>query len=539
MTVSSSQWLKLKSSLSDAKMWLFFTTVNLALWQGILTNRINSSELTTTIFFWVVALFILWKKRQEIEINPKPWTNFVGIFLLAVVIYRGLLLFWYENFVLQFIPFLGLLSLALIASGWQGLKQYIRPLLAFLVFSLVDGISRKVFTSLPENFSFPQLTADVSTFLLHYIGFDVSQQGVFIDLPQGSVEVLYACTGGPLIGLLLQLTLVLFIVTPLNWRLSLKLVLGLIGLGFLLGVARVALLAVVVSDPNAFEYWHGNEGNQIFSLIAFGIWMIGAHFVYEYYESQLEQTNHEDNSDVTTEKTDDASASQQLNSFNAEASYPWFLSGVGITVTLVSLSTLFSPQIGRRQVPPLSFPSQITLNGWNRESSFPLSEDESQGNNNQYIQQFRSGQHYQYRQNDTEVTVELRHLGGTFGNVGGFVGRYSNLGDAYQKGEVRSIEGLGRYQLFTDETHAYLSTCITSQGTSTIGMSEFVYKMNRNLLNVNSRLLSGLIGTRSLRERNCLWVNLSTPLQQGSPEKSYRVLESVFKKGYSKWQGLF
>lgn len=217
MTVFPSQ-AKLQSFVSDAKMWLFFTTVNLALWHGILTSRINSSALTTTIFFWLVALFILWKKRQDIYLNPKPWTNFLGIFLLALVLYRGLLLFWYENFILQFIPFFGLLSIALIASGWQGVKQYVRPLLAFLVFSLVDGITNKVFTSLPENFSFTQLTANFSAFLLHYLGFNVSLENVSITLPNGSVEVLYACTGGPLISLLLQLTLVLFIVAPLNWQ---------------------------------------------------------------------------------------------------------------------------------------------------------------------------------------------------------------------------------------------------------------------------------------------------------------------------------
>ncbi|MFP3325509.1 archaeosortase/exosortase family protein, partial [Planococcus sp. SIMBA_160] len=89
------------------------------------------------------------------------------------------------------------------------------------------------------------------------IGFDVSQEGVFIYLPDGSVEVLYACTGGPLIGLLLQLTFVLFIIAPLNWKFASKILIGLLSLGFFLGVVRVALLAVVVSDDSAFDYWHG------------------------------------------------------------------------------------------------------------------------------------------------------------------------------------------------------------------------------------------------------------------------------------------
>ncbi len=541
MIVSTSDWIKVKSYLNDAKMWLFFTTVNLALWQGILTDRINSSQFTTTIFFWLVALFVLWKKKDELEISSQPWRNFVGIFLLAVIIYRGLLLFWYENFVLQFIPFFSLLSIALIASGWKGLKQYFRPLLAFLIFSLVDGISNKLLTSLPESISFTQLTTNFGAFLLHYIGFNIQQEGVLIHLPSGSVEVLYACTGGPLIALLMQLTLVLFIVAPLNWKLGLKIIGGLLALGFFLGVARVALLAVVVSDDAAFAYWHGDEGNQIFSLIAFTAWIVMAHFSYEYYEKQLAQQTSE-TSEMTAE--DDAEVMTTSNAQDHEteeerdSSYPWFLSGLGVVMTALTLMTFLFPEIGRRQVSPLTFPSQISLNGWTRESSAPLSEEE-EGQINEYIQEFRSGQEYRYRQEDTEVMVELMHLGGTFGNVNGFTGRYRDLSDFYQKGNSHSMEELGDYQLFHDETNAYLSTCITSQGESTLTIDDFVRKMNRNLLKVNSRLLSGIVGQTSLRERNCLWVTLSTPLQGESVEESYQVLESVFEQGYPKWQGLF
>ena len=534
MIVSSADWIKVKSYLNDAKMWLFLITVDLALWHGILTSRINDPQLTTTIFFWLVALFILWKKRNELTISSQPWRNFIGIFLLAVIMYRGLLLFWYENFVLQFIPFFSLLSLALIASGWGGLKQYIRPLLAFLVFSLVDGLSVKLFTSLPQSISFTQQTTNFSAFLLHYLGFEVVQEGVFIDLPTGSVEVLYACTGGPLISLLLQLTLVLFIVAPIPWNLASKIILGLFGLGFFLGVARVALLAVVVSDEEAFAYWHGDEGNQIFSLAAFTVWIIIAHFTYEHYEKEWQEPPAEE-----PKGEEDAPPASPVNPSEASASsYPWFLSGLGIVVTFLTLSTFFFPQIGRRQVPPLSFPSQISLEGWNKESSAPLQEEK--GQRSEYIQEFRSGQVYNYRQGDTEITVELMHLGGTFGNVNGFAGEYRDLGEVYRsQGEQYSREGLGTYQLFHDDTHAYLSACLTSQGESTSEIDEFVRKMNRNLLKVNSRLISGIVGNRSLRERNCLWVHLSTPLQGESPEKSYDVLESVFEEGYSKWQGLF
>jgi cyanosortase A-associated protein len=214
-----------------------------------------------------------------------------------------------------------------------------------------------------------------------------------------------------------------------------------------------------------------------------------------------------------------------------------FLSGLSLGIAFVTFFTILFPQVGRRQVPPLTFPSQLDLNGWIKESSFPLSEGKSQVDNK--IQQFRSGQQYQYRQQDTEITIELRHIGGTFGNVKKLIRTYTEQDSAYQEGNLHSLKGIGNYRLFHDKNHAYLTTCITAQGESAISSTHFIRKMNRNLLKLNGDFLSGLIGQTSLRDRNCLWVHLSTPLQQDSPEDSYRRLESVFKAGYSQWQGLF
>ncbi|MFP3435266.1 hypothetical protein SB781_36505, partial [Paraburkholderia sp. SIMBA_061] len=56
------------------------------------------------------------------------------------------------------------------------------------------------------------------------------------------------------------------------------------------------------------------------------------------------------------------------------------------------------------------------------------------------------------------------------------------LGEVYKNGQSDAIPQLGTYHLFHDKSHAYLSTCISSQGESTTTMGDFVYKMNRNLL---------------------------------------------------------
>lgn len=545
VTALSSFQMQLKSSLRKSKFWLFFATTNLAIWHAVLTSRIDSGDLITTIIFWLAALYLLWQKRTEIVIDSKAGKNFIGMFLLGIVLYRGMFLFWHESFVLQFLPFFGFLGLALVASGWKYIKQYTRILLIFFIVVVFDWFTFSFLNSFLKRIHFSEITAQFSAFFLHYIGFDVTQQGISIFLPTGSVKVLYFCTGGPLIGLLLSLTFVFFLVTPLTWKLRFNLLWGLFGIGFFLGVIRVALLAVVVSDKSAFEYWHGNEGNQIFSLIAFTTWGLLVHFISESYDKQQNLKLQENQNQPNHQETFQPESPSIARSEQVKGSHFWLFPGLGITVAAIALYTVLFPQVGRRQMPSINFPNQLTLSKWKTANSVPLLYKETEENdpeNNSNFNQITSGKQYKYRQQGTEVTVELRLIEGTLGSVKNFVKNYTSLEEevaeeAFQKGKTRSQPELGRYRLFTDKTHAYLSTCLSPQGESTVSQNNFIRKMNRNI--VDEHLLSKILGQRSFRERRCLWVHLSTPLAEQSPEKSYRVLESVFQQGYSKWQGLF
>jgi len=112
------------------------------------------------------------------------------------------------------------------------------------------------------------------------------------------------------------------------------------------------------------------------------------------------------------------------------------------------------------------------------------------------------------------------------------------LETAHRKGNTRYIPNRGNYHLFQDEEKAYLSACLTPTGESTVDFQQYVNKANRNMFEWQT-LIPRLLGQKSLRERRCLWVNLSTPLNSDSPETSYQILESAFKAGYPQWQGLF
>jgi len=538
MIVSSPDWLKLKSSLSDAKMWLFFATANFALWHGVLNYRVESNDPITTAFFWLVALFLLWKKRDQIIISSQPLISIIGFLLLGWVLYRGLSVFWFENSLVQLLPLAGFFTLALLTSGRQGLSLYIRPFLALLIFSLVGSLIQLLFKAQPAGLSFAKLTAQASAFLLHYLGFDVAREGAYIFLHQGSVEVLYFCTGGPLIALLFQLTLILMLIIPLRWQLLSKLLLGIVGMGFFLGMIRVAILAVVVSDRAAFDYWHGNEGNQIFSLIAFSIWIVAAHFISENSDAHLTLTAQKNNiENQETEPDQNLFQPEKGSQLSLRSPCTWLLPLTSLAMTGITIATLLIPEVGRREIQSLQFPSQMTLSGWEEQKSVSLVDNPEP---RLQLHRLRSGHEYHYQQQATEVTAALRFFSPTFGNVEEYVKKTYDppLQKAYAQGTTKYLSNLGTYHLFHDQETAYLSACLTPEGESTINVAAYMNKTNRGIFN-GQTLIPRLLGQRSLRERRCLWVNLSTPLQQNSPEASYRRLESVFKAGYSQWQGLF
>jgi len=534
--------IPLKSSLTNTKTWLFLAAAILALWHGVINHRVDSNnDLLITALFWLTALFLLWKKRDKIAISPQPLASIMGFLILGWVLFRGTFVFWFENSFVQLIPVIGFVALALISSGWKSLRVYFPSFFTLFTYSVLGSLIEIFFKSAPGGLNFAKLTAQASSFLLHYFGFNVVNEGVHIYVNQGSVEVLYFCTGGPLISLLFQLTLVLLLVNPISWRLFWKLIIGIIGIGFILGVIRVALLAFVVSDQAAFDYWHGNEGNQIFSLIAFSIWIIAINFIYE------NDDNHQRNPLFSSEKNhaqrennnegNASSSEESLNSFSLTSPRSWLVPITAITMTGVTLATMMIPQIGRREIKPLQFPSRITLSGWNEQKSVPLiNNPDTKFQRNR----LRSGQKYHYRQQQNQVTVALRFSSPTVGRVEKYIKKTYDQGikKAYQQGSTKYIPNLGHYRLFTHQDKAYLSTCLTPTGESTVDFLNYVNKANWKIFEWQS-LMPRLLGKQSLRERRCLWVNLSTPLDNNSPEKSYRRLESVFKQGYPKWQGLF
>ena len=234
---------------------------------GLVALHLNLSQLgrpgffNHSFLFWMVALLLLWQKRERISWSSDRVSSFVGVALLSLLLYRSLHLFP-EDFFLRISPLLSLLVWGLLASGIKGLKQYAAE---FFLLS---------FLAIPWEFIYlfdvSEVTAKFSTFILWILGFAATRQGVWIIMPTGSVEVYNGCSGVRTILQLLGLSWILLTLVPTNWRQKIWLPIAAILLGFTINGIRVAIMAVLVATSNSegFTYWHTGTGSLIFSAIA-------------------------------------------------------------------------------------------------------------------------------------------------------------------------------------------------------------------------------------------------------------------------------
>ena len=262
----------IKQLRKSDRLWLFSTLVSIAtLYLGLIWKTTgNIDSLTTDCLFWGAILWLLWKKRNSLKYDSNFFSSFVGLFLLALTISKAITLFSFESILLPLFPLISMTALALIASGFKGIFQYIRELFfAWFLFFPTGVIGRFVDGIIHITI----INAKISTYLLYYLGFDVKTSGneVILNLQQvGMFKAIvdYPCAGVPMILLILKLALLLINCVNLNEKQKISIPIFSLILGFMLGVIRVCLLTILIPNQSRFEYWHGVEGSQIFSTLA-------------------------------------------------------------------------------------------------------------------------------------------------------------------------------------------------------------------------------------------------------------------------------
>lgn len=249
--------------LKTSKFWLLGIVTGLIAIHLTLTWRAEDSSLWgISTLFWLAVGSMLWSKRHTFNLDSSLFSTGLGTILMAIVLLKSISISGYDPF-LRIFPVISGLGIALIASGFQGLKQYWRELLILCFIAPSPG-------ALSILIDISVLTARFATAVLWYAGFEVYRQGVYVALPTGVVEVYSGCSGIETMLQLLGLALVFLLMFPTNKIAKIIVPLVAVTTAFAINGIRVALLAVL-SAPNskqAFEYWHKGDGSLIFSMIA-------------------------------------------------------------------------------------------------------------------------------------------------------------------------------------------------------------------------------------------------------------------------------
>ena len=266
--------MDIKAPIKNDRLWLLVSLVGVCLlylnliWQT--TEDID--RLTTDGIFWGAIFWLLWQKKDRLTYQSDLLSSFIGWLLLSLTISKISSLFWFESNLLTLLPVISAIALSLIASGFKGLSQYKWELFFAWFLFFPDGVIGHL---IDRTVQITVLNAKLASYLLYYFGFNVASQGnqVLLALPEGEYKAIvdYPCAGVPMILLMLKLALLLISLTSLPSKLKLLIPLFAAVLGFTLGVIRVCILTLLIPHLAQFNYWHGSQGDQIFSTIAIAI----------------------------------------------------------------------------------------------------------------------------------------------------------------------------------------------------------------------------------------------------------------------------
>ncbi|MEC4814668.1 MAG: cyanoexosortase A [Scytonema sp. PMC 1069.18] len=251
------------SQLKNFQFWLLAIGSGLIAIQLTLTWKAeNASLLGGSILFWTAISSLIWDKRHSLNLESDIFSSFFGLTLIGVVLLKSASLTSFGVF-LYVSPLMLSFSLALLASGFKGLKQYKGELLALFFLG-----APKLLASWLPNIS--PLTAKFTTIFLWYTGAEVVRSGVIISLPTGSIEVYSGCSGIEQIFQMLGLALLFLLMFPQSKKQKIIVSTVAVILGFIVNAVRVALMAILVAknQEEAFKYWHDGDGSLIFSMIA-------------------------------------------------------------------------------------------------------------------------------------------------------------------------------------------------------------------------------------------------------------------------------
>jgi len=248
--------------LQDNQFWFLAIAAGLIAVHVSLYLKLNGTlnQVSISLLGLAAVFSLLSEKRHTLKFESDIFSTLLGVLLIAFVLVRSLFATKVDSFV-ELTPFIGMLGLALIASGIKGLRQYWLELLLIFAFNAPIGF-------IGQRFDISIFTALFSNAILSYLGFPVVREGVNLIMPTGAVEVYPGCSGMETITQLVRLAILFLIMFPTSVAKRFIVPFVAVVIAFVVNGFRVALMAVLVArNPEAFDYWHTGTGSQIFFLI--------------------------------------------------------------------------------------------------------------------------------------------------------------------------------------------------------------------------------------------------------------------------------
>ena len=213
----------------------------------------------------------------------------------------------------------------------------------------------------------------------------------------------------------------------------------------------------------------------------------------------------------------------------------YYLALTAIGTNLVTIYALINPGAGHQDLANFKFPQQIKLNSGTlsaiqgANNFLPASSQAPATTARQ--ETIKSKQQYKSIPDSSNTILEVSYLVNTRGDVESYLQQYTNISsEAIKNKTIAHIETIGYHALIKDSDRAYLSSCVSPRSPSNVTQQQFSHYRYQNDLKLHIGW-EWLQGKSSIRDRRCLWVQLSTPLVSDS-QTAHNSLETTWQEIY-------
>jgi cyanoexosortase A len=491
-------------------------------------NRVFVLGIIYACFF-----FKFYQKQNEISFSSSLASRLIGLLFIFIPLVRTRFIlimeegrdFQYLSLVLCLISVIGYIILI---ADFKGLKKFKKELLFLGVASILIPFISKVFMLTQDRQKHNFLTvisAKTTTFFLWYLGFTPMNQGSMIEVNGGAVDVNIGCTGWALFMILMQLSCCVLFVFRSSLKNPLFPFIISFFISFILSIIRIIILALVVKDKVAFQYWHYDEGANLFTTAGM-ILFWGIIF--------LKLPN---------------SLSFEFPPVNfRDRPHPFLLTiSVILGLIFLSLSLFFSPITGVNTIASYKFPEKIPLANWKMLANFPsnltvktltpkVSPAQEEDSESKNLDMVMANQIYRYKNNDDLLTVNAHYIVNTSGNIKDYYKKFRELPKLENTIEKQTKDGSSLY--FIKDQQPSLTACINYQGKTTATSSQFgrsLYTSASNNFQV-FHVLNWLLGQAVLNDKRCLLLGVS--INSRSPDRDAQLM-GAWTELVSYWQKNF